>query len=126
MQMTKANSERMYAKMNYGFFFFHAEDGIRYSSVTEVQTCSFFFSSRRRHTRFKCDWSSDVCSSDLSCSCGPAEPGPDAGHAALSGERHPGQARPRLDDGVARGESAAAQQRLRRVQIGRASCRERV
>src|SRR5260370_28927209 len=29
----------------------------------------FFFSSRRRHTRFKCDWSSDVCSSDL----GPTE-----------------------------------------------------
>src|SRR2546430_8010575 len=29
--------------------------------------CSFFvfFSSRRRHTRFDCDWSSDVCSSDL-------------------------------------------------------------
>src|SRR5207237_4373248 len=27
--------------------------------------CSFFFASRRRHTRFKCDWSSDVCSSDL-------------------------------------------------------------
>src|SRR2546430_11481281 len=26
---------------------------------------SFFFSSRRRHTRFDCDWSSDVCSSDL-------------------------------------------------------------
>src|SRR5260370_23913791 len=25
----------------------------------------FFFSSRRRHTIFKCDWSSDVCSSDL-------------------------------------------------------------
>src|SRR5260370_15514273 len=30
---------------------------------------SFFFSSRRRHTRFKCDWSSDVCSSDLAKSC---------------------------------------------------------
>src|SRR2546430_3231228 len=33
------------------------------------QVCSvlffFFFSSRRRHTRFDCDWSSDVCSSDL-------------------------------------------------------------
>src|SRR2546427_9558239 len=28
--------------------------------------CFFFFSSRRRHTRFDCDWSSDVCSSDLS------------------------------------------------------------
>src|SRR2546430_8749516 len=25
----------------------------------------FFVSSRRRHTRFDCDWSSDVCSSDL-------------------------------------------------------------
>src|SRR5690606_40283926 len=25
----------------------------------------FFFSSRRRHTRFSRDWSSDVCSSDL-------------------------------------------------------------
>src|SRR5438270_9072169 len=25
----------------------------------------FFFSSRRRHTRFDCDWNSDVCSSDL-------------------------------------------------------------
>src|SRR5688572_31339185 len=32
----------------------------------------FFFSSRRRHTRFDCDWSSDVCSSDL----GPGNPLP--------------------------------------------------
>src|SRR5260370_21372701 len=31
----------------------------------EFLWCDFFFSSRRRHTRFKCDWSSDVCSSDL-------------------------------------------------------------
>src|SRR2546430_812716 len=28
----------------------------------------FFFSSRRRHTIFDCDWSSDVCSSDLEIS----------------------------------------------------------
>src|SRR5688500_19282864 len=28
---------------------------------------SFFFSSRRRHTRLQGDWSSDVCSSDLEC-----------------------------------------------------------
>src|SRR5690349_22592053 len=28
--------------------------------------CFFFFSSRRRHTRSLRDWSSDVCSSDLS------------------------------------------------------------
>src|SRR6266480_3991546 len=27
--------------------------------------CFVFFSSRRRHTRLTCDWSSDVCSSDL-------------------------------------------------------------
>src|SRR5260370_11279805 len=66
--------------------FFQAEDGIRHSSVTGVQTCALPISSRRRHrdssvtgvqtcalpissrrrhTRFKCDWSSDVCSSDL-------------------------------------------------------------
>src|SRR5260370_8326825 len=32
----------------------------------DVLVVVFFFSSRRRHTRFKCDWSSDVCSSDLS------------------------------------------------------------
>src|SRR5205085_4061483 len=31
--------------------------------IAEDGTC-FFFSSRRRHTRFDCDWSSDVCSSD--------------------------------------------------------------
>src|SRR5436189_4887232 len=28
-------------------------------------SCFFFFSSRRRHTRYIGDWSSDVCSSDL-------------------------------------------------------------
>src|SRR5256886_3348755 len=32
---------------------------------TRRAVCLFFFSSRRRHTRFDCDWSSDVCSSDL-------------------------------------------------------------
>src|SRR5437588_11690707 len=30
----------------------------------------FFFSSRRRHTRSLCDWSSDVCSSDLAAKDG--------------------------------------------------------
>src|SRR2546427_266815 len=34
--------------------------------LLRVSPCIFFFfSSRRRHTRFDCDWSSDVCSSDL-------------------------------------------------------------
>src|SRR5256886_4231991 len=41
--------------------------------------CSaFFFSSRRRHTRFDCDWSSDVCSSDLL----------EGGHGRGDGLRH--------------------------------------
>src|SRR2546430_11540412 len=31
----------------------------------DIRREHFFFSSRRRHTRFDCDWSSDVCSSDL-------------------------------------------------------------
>src|SRR5438034_10173416 len=34
----------------------------------------FFFSSRRRHTRSLCDWSSDVCSSDLSSHNGTQNP----------------------------------------------------
>src|SRR3712207_7875236 len=36
----------------------------RATSLMEVRFC-FFFSSRRRHTRYWRDWSSDVCSSDL-------------------------------------------------------------
>src|SRR4051812_50220297 len=63
----------------------------------------FFFSSRRRHTRLTCDWSSDVCSSDL------------ASNALVAGFRtvvmpHDRNARP----------SGSPKQ------IGRASCRERV
>src|SRR5882672_7518610 len=35
----------------------------------------FFFSSRRRHTSSLCDWSSDVCSSDLNIGLIPNDPG---------------------------------------------------
>src|SRR6476661_9520071 len=42
--------------------------GVALMAMLEEVDNSFFFSSRRRHTRFKCDWSSDVCSSDLSAS----------------------------------------------------------
>src|SRR5690606_40768912 len=35
------------------------------SSFSRLNSLLFFFSSRRRHTRFSRDWSSDVCSSDL-------------------------------------------------------------
>src|SRR5438477_12446900 len=34
-------------------------------STSITSSFYFFFSSRRRHTRLTCDWSSDVCSSDL-------------------------------------------------------------
>src|SRR5699024_11295809 len=43
--------------------------GVEYGSVSYLHyICAFFFSSRRRHTSSKRDWSSDVCSSDLDLS----------------------------------------------------------
>src|SRR2546421_2812404 len=46
-----------------------ADDHLRHIpsplSMAAHMPCSFFFSSRRRHTRSDRDWSSDVCSSDL-------------------------------------------------------------
>src|SRR5882757_11113775 len=61
----------------------------------------FFFSSRRRHTRYWRDWSSDVCSSDLALI---------AAQVAA-----PAQA-----------EEAADDDEPFDAEIGRASCRERV
>src|SRR5690606_40055642 len=46
-------------------------------SAVSVWTTYFFFSSRRRHTRFSRDWSSDVCSSDLEVFAFEAEGGHD-------------------------------------------------
>src|SRR6266480_6711556 len=46
----------------------------------------FFFSSRRRHTRLTCDWSSDVCSSDLEIHQTLEGPAPDAGGTQLRGQ----------------------------------------
>src|SRR5690606_39576943 len=68
----------------------------------------FFFSSRRRHTRFSRDWSSDVCSSDLVGD--PATGLPIGGtannlKAAIAGETHeytdmyPGMAKTARDEG---------------------------
>src|SRR2546430_7620870 len=34
------------------------------NALDSAANFQIFFSSRRRHTRFDCDWSSDVCSSD--------------------------------------------------------------
>src|SRR5256886_7812639 len=53
-------------------------------SMSFVFVCFFFFSSRRRHTRFDCDWSSDVCSSDLVDRVGQVRPRARArGHGRL-------------------------------------------
>src|SRR2546430_2894725 len=88
----------------------------------------FFFSSRRRHTRFDCDWSSDVCSSDL-----PAlltvehvvEPGSRAtGTTTCSTVKSAGS-----PTGVSQGSTPYLPPSTRRSttrEIGRASCRERV
>src|SRR5256886_6394873 len=38
---------------------------LKYYFVSFKPLLGFFVASRRRHTRFGCDWSSDVCSSDL-------------------------------------------------------------
>src|SRR2546430_4514656 len=91
----------------------------------------FFFSSRGRHTRFDCDWSSDVCSSDLS-------------FVARTNESRGRLARipPRNDSAPPRAYTLAVSKKLiptsnafathasawsrSTPQIGRASCRERV
>src|SRR3712207_6876342 len=54
----------------------------------DVSVYFFFFSSRRRHTRYWRDWSSDVCSSDL-------DPG-----GALRGSRQVAGAVPRSGGGA--------------------------
>src|SRR5438105_11779817 len=87
----------------------------------------FFFSSRRRHTRSTRDWSSDVCSSDLSRPL-QVQPAP---HHRLS-QSVELSARPLPAAGHRRdGEHGPHQATLLRQpppleQIGRASCRERV
>src|SRR2546430_8978274 len=82
----------------------------------------FFFSSRRRHTRFDCDWSSDVCSSDLRLV------------QMIERELIPGRAdrvdlaaavAAGVDGGGGRHADDRPRDRPRREEIGRASCRGR-
>src|SRR5699024_11572938 len=90
----------------------------------------FFFSSRRRHTRSKRDWSSDVCSSDLTSQVATAtapattryQPQGLSTMPAITRRARPTptpiaalRSRPALFFGLG----------IRTVQIGRASCRER-
>src|SRR3712207_8217320 len=48
----------------------------------------FFFSSRRRHTRYWRDWSSDVCSSDLELASGTPKADLQIAAPVLRGEAH--------------------------------------
>src|SRR5437870_11670194 len=73
----------------------------------------FFFSSRRRHTRWPRDWSSDVCSSDLKRKC-------DAAVRRVAN----GVGREVQED-VTRAVGVAQRPPRRRRKIGRASCRDR-
>src|SRR5207237_4224183 len=92
----------------------------------------FFFSSRRRHTRFKCDWSSDVCSSDLFVPVIRTFCPPVAGAAKCANDRN----KARENHGssavllikIMRALQVAApeKERILAAKIGRASCRERV
>src|SRR2546430_3925075 len=87
----------------------------------------FFFSSRRRHTRFDCDWSSDVCSSDLA---GATTSAPRHRQFGADSRHHSAWDRPpaRQPSELERGPSYRAERRdnHRKRKIGRASCRERV
>src|SRR5438876_11177867 len=81
----------------------------------------FFFSSRRRHTRWTGDWSSDVCSSDLDR------------RAARRHERGGRTCAPRRSgqaEHLSGGDDARRRQACggarETIEIGRASCRERV
>src|SRR5260221_9661046 len=86
----------------------------------------FFFSSRRRHTRSLCDWSSDVCSSDLRQGVNEIY----VAHVKVAGQALVDALAPMVETAlkalpiskIMRWGSGDAQF----VQIGRASCRERV
>src|SRR5438034_9823480 len=74
----------------------------------------FFFSSRRRHTRSLCDWSSDVCSSDLLRRVSALD---------LKGSLFVGEGRTRDGRLI---QFLQVDEVAHLDQIGRASCRERV
>src|SRR5699024_11988798 len=85
----------------------------------------FFFSSRRRHTRSKRDWSSDVCSSDLTTMT--------INRILFTGALIAGaflisacQAQTPGSDASADSASMTKEMTVYHDQIGRASCRERV
>src|SRR5690606_40617424 len=91
----------------------------------------FFFSSRRRHTRFSRDWSSDVCSSDLISSIGALTGSPGrfvhyAGSKAAVDTMTKGLAVEVAREGIRINAIRPGMIDTPIHEIGRASCRERV
>src|SRR5207253_3839037 len=88
----------------------------------------FFFSSRRRHTRWPRDWSSDVCSSDLFVDGVDGRAGVRiGGKQGALGERMKFHGFGEKADAVhLRHALVGKKEGDRIVEIGRASCRERV
>src|SRR5690606_40248388 len=82
----------------------------------------FFFSSRRRHTRFSRDWSSDVCSSDLASSSTRAVPVSERAFTTSTSSPR-SRKRPRVPWFAT---CRSLCQWIQASKIGRASCRERV
>src|SRR2546430_12285569 len=94
--------------------------------LTDVHV--FFFSSRRRHTRFDCDWSSDVCSSDLGTLFSAFVPDVRKSDVDPIGTFVAGVIREQLrSEGLPEDLFGSLREvRAARTKIGRASCRERV
>src|SRR5207253_8286490 len=89
----------------------------------------FFFSSRRRHTRWPRDWSSDVCSSDLgqrSNALDDLGAGPRSDKGAPLGGHLATEPDLRNESAGRRPQLSPSDRNQRRREIGRASCRERV
>src|SRR2546430_10803367 len=83
-----------------------------HKNVLWIGSSFFFFSSRRRHTRFDCDWSSDVCSSDLRVNTFPAY---SAENSSVGAERRPRSASGPC--GLALREPRGRTQKLRLVRL---------
>src|SRR5258705_6661368 len=123
----KYNSVTLYVYFAFDLLLLVYEEFFGFVYVLRLYFFFFFFSSRRRHTRCLSDWSSDVCSSDLYAQAGSL-------NEALAA----------IDEGMAESRANnerwwdAELHRLRgglllarggdddEVEIGRASCRERV
>src|SRR5256886_3662140 len=103
-----------------------AKPGPRRASVRRCMFV-FFFSSRRRHTRFDCDWSSDVCSSDLNVN--PGSGGFKIGTANITSPTLTVAGHTTVTGGglaCASCHETAPYLGMLPSKIGRASCRERV